>query len=189
MENDIDLSGRIGRRIADRRAELALTLDAMAALTGVSRAMISRIERGEVHASAVVLDRLCGGLGLTLSELFAQERPEPLLRLAEQPVWRDPDSGYLRREVAPPGTGSPVRIVEVTFPAGAEVVFSNGSLRSVGQHVWMLEGVMEVTAGGTVHRLEGGDCLHMRLAPGNRFHNPGPSAARYAVILSMEPSS
>ena len=94
----------IGRRVAGRRAQLDLSLEEIATRTGVSRAMISRIERGEVHASAVVLDKLCAGLGISLSALFARDAASPLLRRADQPVWQDPASGYLRREIAPAGT-------------------------------------------------------------------------------------
>ncbi|HZP21029.1 MAG TPA: helix-turn-helix transcriptional regulator, partial [Bauldia sp.] len=83
----------IGRRVAARRAALGLSLDEVAARSAISRAMVSRIERGEVHASAVVLDKLCGGLGMTLSALFAAASASPLLKRAEQPVWRDPETG------------------------------------------------------------------------------------------------
>ena len=124
MEESDELLALIGQRVTQRRASLGLTLDQVAALSDVSRAMVSRIERGEVHASAVVLDRLCAGLGITLSELFARETPTPLLRRAEQPVWRDPSSLYLRREVGPARSGSPVQIVEIEFPPGAEVTFA-----------------------------------------------------------------
>ena len=129
MESENALPVLIGRRVAARRAALKLPLEEVAARTGVSRAMISRIERGEVHASAVVLDKLCAGLGISLSALFARDAASPLLRRADQPVWQDPSSGYRRREVAPAGTGSPVRIVEVDFPAGAEVCFERSRER------------------------------------------------------------
>ena len=155
--------------------------------TGVSRAMISRIERGEVHASAVVLDRVCAGLGITLSALFAREATSPLLRRADQPVWRDPTSGYVRREVAPAGTGSPVRIVEVEFPAGAEVAFAPPR-DALDQHVWVLAGAIEIAVTGSVHDLAAGDCLHMRVAEGNTFRNLSGEPARYAVILTLEPT-
>ena len=189
MESDTDLPRLIGARVAARRAALKLPLDALAARTGVSRAMISRIARGEVHASAVVLDRLSAGLGLSLSALFAREAAPPLLRRADQPIWRDPESGYLRRDVAPAGTGSPVRIVEVEFPAGAEVAFAPSPHRVIDQHVWVLDGAIEATVAGTVHRLSKGDCLHMRLTEGNRFRNPGQRPARYAVVLTLEPGA
>jgi transcriptional regulator with XRE-family HTH domain len=149
--------------------------------------MISRIERGEVHASAVVLDKLCAGLGISLSELFARDAASPLLRRADQPVWQDPASGYLRREIAPAGTGSPVRIVEVDFPAGAEVSFERSRQRAIEQHVWVLEGEIEIAFAGSIYSLAAGDCLHMRLAEGNAFRNVSGRPARYAVILTSEP--
>jgi transcriptional regulator with XRE-family HTH domain len=187
MDAEKGLPGLIGRRVAERRAALRLALEEVATRTGVSRAMISRIERGEVHASAVVLDRLCAGLGISLSALFARDPGSPLLRREDQPVWQDPVSLYVRREVAPAGTGSPVRIVEVELPAGAKVQFEPGHRRVIDQHVWVLEGEIEAILAGEVHRLATGDCLHMRLVDGNGFRNPGGRSARYAVILTLEP--
>ena len=177
----------IGRRVAERRAGLRLALEEIAARTGVSRAMISRIERGEVHASAVVLDKLCAGLGISLSALFARDGAAPLLRRADQPAWQDPVSFYVRRDVAPAGTGSPVRIVEVEFPAGAEVAFEPSRHRIIEQHVWLLEGTIEVASAGATWRLAAGDCLHMRLDQANSFRNVSGRPARYAVILTLEP--
>ena len=188
MEEQHELLALIGQRVTQRRASLGLTLDQVAALSDVSRAMVSRIERGEVHASAVVLDRLCAGLGITLSELFARETPTPLLRRADQPVWRDPSSLYVRREVAPARSGSPVRIVEIEFPPGAEVTFAPYPDRISEQHVWLLDGELEIATAGTVHTLMAGDCLHMRVADGNGFRNRGSTPARYLVVLVREPA-
>lgn len=187
MEQANDLLQMIGRRVAERRAALRLTLEDVAARTGVSRAMVSRIERGEVHASAVVLDRLCSGLGFSLSALFARDAASPLLRRLDQPVWRDPETGYLRREVAPAGTGSAVRIVEVEFPAGAQVTFDRSGHGALDQHVWVLEGEIEAASPEGVWRLAAGDCLHMRVNAGNSFRNVSGRPARYAVILTLEP--
>jgi transcriptional regulator with XRE-family HTH domain len=184
MESEHALSRLIGQRIAQRRGQLRLSLDEMATQSRVSRAMISRIERGEVHASAVVLDKLCAGLGISLSALFAPEAALPLLRHADQPIWQDPASFYLRREVTPTGTGSPVRIAEIDFPVGAEVTFAAGRDRAIDQHVWVLAGEIEISTAGTTYNLAAGDCLHMRLTDGNRFRNVSGRPARYAVILA-----
>lgn len=187
MDTDSALPLLIGSRIAAGRATLGLSLEQLGARTGVSRAMISRIERGEVHASAVVLDKLCGGLGISLSSLFVREAQSPLVRRADQPVWRDPQSGYLRREVAPGGTGSTVNIVEVEFPAGAEVTLGPAEHRVIDQHVWLLEGQTTITLGSTTHTLGPGDCLHMQPdRAGITFRNPGETPARYAVILTLK---
>src|SRR5689334_14209920 len=93
----------IGDRVRALRVERALTLEDLAERSSVSRAMISRIERGESSATAQLLNRLCGGLGITLSGLFERQDPpsSPLSRRAEQTVWRDPGSGYVRRRASP----------------------------------------------------------------------------------------
>lgn len=187
MDDTSGLPDLIGSRVAERRAALDISLTELEGRTGVSRAMISRIERGEVHASAVLLDKLCAGLGLSLSALFARETASPLLRRADQPVWQDPYSRYIRREVAPSGTGSAVRIVEVEFPAGAEVTYDRSRHRVISQHVWMLEGEIEITVAGVAHTLSAGDCLFMRLTDRNSFRNVSGQPARYAVILTLEP--
>lgn len=176
----------IGARLAQRRGTLALKLDELAGRTGVSRAMISRVERGEVNASAAILDKLCGGLGMTLSQLFSRDAALPLLRRDDQPTWTDPVSGYSRRDVAPAGTGSPVHIVEVDFPAGAEVTLEKSRYRVIEQHVWLLAGTIEITLPTGTFRLAPGDCLHMSPNEGITFRNPGSEAARYAVILTTE---
>lgn len=189
MESEQALTELIGRRVAERRAALGISLDVLAAETGVSRAMISRIERGEVHASAVVLDRLCGGIGIALSTLFSRGGTSPLLRRADQPVWHDPDSGYVRREVAPTGQGATSRITEVEFPAGAEVAFRRSRSRLVEQLVWVLEGRIEIVLPGETFSLVAGDCLHMKHNEDVVFRNTAATPARYALILPREPEA
>ena len=107
------------------------------------------------------------------------------MRRAEQPEWRDPASGYLRRNVSPPDHPSPMRIVEVVFPAGKRVVLE-GAGRGAGIHqqVWLLDGAMELTHGGRTQRLEAGDCLAMHLDGPVAFRNPTRKPARYAVVIA-----
>lgn len=186
MESVDSLPHLIGSRIAGRRSVLGFSLDEVAERAGVSRAMVSRIERGEVHASAVVLDRLCAGLGLTLSALFERPAAEPLARRADQPVWRDPETGYVRREVTPGGPHARLRLVEIEFPAGATVTFEPTPGRGFEQHVWVLEGTIEASWPGGTYRLETGDCLRMQVGAGNRFHNPTGQTARYAVVIARQ---
>ena len=153
-EHDVeveDINLRIARRVAALRARRGLSLDQLAAASGVSRSTISLIERGETSATAVVLEKLAAGLGLALAALFETERaaPGPLMRRAEQTQWRDPASGYLRRNVSPPDHPSPMRIVEVEFPAGKRVVLEGAAAdATIQQQVWLLDGTMELTHAG-----------------------------------------
>ena len=182
-----DINQRIARRVATLRAERGLSLDALAGRCVVSRSTLSLIERGETSATAVVLEKVASGLGVALAALFESERalPGPLLRRAEQTEWRDPASGYLRRNVSPPDHPSPLRIVEVEFPAGRRVVLEGGTpSNAIDEQVWLLEGAMKLTLGHITHRLEAGDCLALHVDGPIEFHNPTRRAARYAVVLA-----
>jgi transcriptional regulator with XRE-family HTH domain len=186
-----DLNQRLAERVRGLRGARGLSLDTLAGKSRVSRSMISLVERGESSPTAVVLEKLAAALGVTLASLF--EPPDstapggPLARRADQPQWRDPASGYLRRNVSPPGVPQPMQIVEVHFPAAGRVAFETGGRdRRVHQQIWVLAGAIDVTVGAERHRLRRGDCLAMQLDRPTIFHNPTRKPARYAVVLASE---
>ena len=191
-----DLNQRIAERVRELRAAQGLSLDAVATKSGVSRSMISLIERGESSPTAVVLEKLAAGLGVMLASLFdapaaaAQASSGPVARRDGQPLWRDPASGYLRRNVSPPGMPQPMQIVEVHFPPGGRVAFETGPRdMPVHQQVWVLEGAIDVTVGAERHRLREGDCLAMQLDRPTMFHNPTRKPTRYAVVIASDAPS
>src|SRR3954453_6067844 len=114
-----DVNRRIAERVRELRATRGLSLDMLAGKSGVSRSMLSLIERGESSPTAVVLEKLAGGLRVTLASLFdvpaAADPPTsaPVSRRQDQSEWEDPGSGYIRRNVSPPGVLQPMQIVEV----------------------------------------------------------------------------
>lgn len=185
LQNDINL--RIANRVSALRAKRGMSLDALANKCNVSRSMISLIERGESSPTAVVLDKLAFGLGVTLASFFEAPQPDasPLVRRADQLQWADPQSGYVRRNISPPHFRSPLQIVEVDFPAGAKVMYAAG-LREVGVHqqVWILEGSMELILGDTHHYLQQGDCLAMQENQSIVYQNTSPLPARYLVVIN-----
>jgi transcriptional regulator with XRE-family HTH domain len=195
-ETASDLNQRIAQRVRELRAAQALSLDTLASKSGVSRSMISLIERGESSPTAVVLEKLAVGLNVMLAALFdapaavAQTPSGPVARRDDQPQWQDPASGYLRRNVSPPGVPQPMQIVEVHFPPGGRVAFEAGvrDMR-VHQQVWVLEGAMDITLGEERHRLREGDCLAMQLDRPTMFHNPTRKPARYAVVIACDTPS
>ncbi|MFG6412541.1 helix-turn-helix domain-containing protein [Roseateles sp. DC23W] len=178
----------IARRLRELRAAAGLSLDALAHKSGVSRSNISLIERGQSNPTAVVLDKLSSALGVSVASMFeagpAPAAPSPLARVAEQPVWRDPASGYVRRNVSPPGV-SPLQLVDVIFPAGQRVAFETSARDpDIHQLVWMIDGRMEIAHGDDTWQLSAGDCLAVRLTAPMRFHNPATQPARYLVALT-----
>lgn len=178
----------IAQRLRELRAAAGLSLDALAHKSGVSRSNISLIERGQSSPTAVVLDKLASALGVSVASMFeagpAPAAPSPLARVADQPVWSDPASGYVRRNVSPPGA-SPLQLVDVIFPPGQRVAFETAERDAdIHQLVWMIDGVMEIAHGDTLWHLAAGDCLAVKLDAPMRFHNPGTKPARYLVALT-----
>jgi transcriptional regulator with XRE-family HTH domain len=185
-----DINARIAARVREIRAARSMTLEALAEASGVSRSMISLIERGETSPTAVVLEKLSAGLGVTLASLFdwPVREGDPVSRRAEQAVWRDPGSGYLRRNVSPPSLSSPIQIVEVTFPPGARVAYESvPRTNAPHQQVWVLQGRIEVTVGDERYDLQAGDCLAFTLDRATSYRNPAARPARYAVVLALAP--
>jgi transcriptional regulator with XRE-family HTH domain len=187
-----DVHARLAARLRSLRDERGLTLDGLAERAGVSRSMISLIERGESSPTAAVLDRLAAGLGVTLASLFAEEASpdaSPVSRRADQITWRDPETGYVRRNLSPPSFPSPIELVEVILPAGARVAYDTAA-RAVGisQQVWVLKGPIELTVGNVTHTLGTGDCLAMRVDRPTMFRNPADHPARYVVALTADPA-
>jgi transcriptional regulator with XRE-family HTH domain len=185
-----NINARIARQVRTRRAHLGLSLDALAANCRVSRSMISLIERGESSPTAVVLEKIATGLGLPLAALFADPAApvDPVARAADRVSWRDPQSGYLRRNISPANFPSPLQIVEVELPAGARVAYETGA-REVGIHqqIWVREGSLELTLGQRAYRLGEGDCLAMQLNEPTIFRNRTRKPVRYIVVLASQP--
>jgi transcriptional regulator with XRE-family HTH domain len=183
-----DIERHLAARLKTLRAERGLTLDELAKQSGVSRSMISLIERAESSPTASVLDKLAASFGVTLASLFAEEErvdAEPVARRADQPVWCDPESGYIRRNLSPPAAGSPIELVEVVLPPGSRVAYDSGSrVAPVDQQVWVLEGSIEVTVSGNVYQLAAGDCLAMQVEGPIVFRNQSPEASRHLTALT-----
>ena len=185
----VGIDARIARRVHSLRAGLGMTLDALSRCSNVSRSMLSLVERGESSPTATVLEKIASGLGVSLATLFedASAASYPLSRGRERSTWRDPQSGYLRRNISPANFPSPIQIVEVMLPAGARVAYESGArAMSIHQQIWMRQGRIEVTVGTVTWRLEKDDCLAMHLDGPVTYRNRTRSQARYIVVITTE---
>jgi transcriptional regulator with XRE-family HTH domain len=199
------LERRIAAQVRRLRDERGLSLDQLSSGCGVSRSMLSLIERAEANPTAIVLEKIATGLGVALAVLFEPSAQndgsaEVLARSSKQSLWQDPASGYTRRNVSPPHelgdesapvaapVAAPVQIVEVKFPAQARVMYEGAIQAAQGaqvhQQIWLLTGQMQITLGNEVFDLKAGDCLAHRLDRPITYHNPGTQTARYAVVIS-----
>jgi transcriptional regulator with XRE-family HTH domain len=183
VDNSLDRA--IGARLQSLRDARGLSLGELATRSGVSKAMIARVEKAESSATASLLGRLCAGLGVTLSSVVAAgERPaERVSRRAAQSVWQDPASGYLRRHVSPPGAASGIEIIAVDLPPGAHVPYAAWEANPYTQQLYMLSGALSLKIGEDAFELLDGDCIDFDVGRPVQFANRGAEAARYLVII------
>lgn len=179
------LTTSLARAVHDARIGQGLSTAALAERSGVSRAMIAKVERADAQPTAALLGKLSGALGMTLSELIAraEHREQRLARAADQPTWTDPQSGYTRRALSP-AAGGPLELVEVELPAGARVTYPAETYAFIHQQIWVLDGRLRFEEGATVHELERGDCLQLGAPAACTFANPAPESCRYLVALT-----
>jgi quercetin dioxygenase-like cupin family protein len=132
-----------------------------------------------------MLGTLCAQYGWTISRLMAEaeDGPPAVVRAAEQLIWKDPGSGYVRRIVSPPNPHLKGEMVEVSLPVGASITYDLPPHRGLEHHLWMLDGVLQLELESIVYRLEKGDCVRYILSGASRFQCLGKRLARYIVSL------
>jgi transcriptional regulator with XRE-family HTH domain len=187
MTNHLDR--RLALRIRAERESRGWSLEELAGRSAVSRAMISRVERGESSPTAALLGRLSGALGLSLSRLLARAESAEggrLARAADQSLWRDPATGFLRRALTPIGESGipPLELVESALPPGAEIAYPAAAYAFIqDQQVLVLEGTLRFRQGEEVHDLAVGDCFRLGPPADCVFANPGKALCRYLVAV------
>lgn len=193
-----------GERLRAARRARGWPIDRLASASGVSRAMISKIERGESSPTAVVLGKLSAALELSIAELLAAapaagsvdgagappdgsalpRAAGQVRRAADTPLWRDPETGYLRRQVSTPRF--PVAVTEVVLPPGAGVPYPAGAYAFIAQLVWVLSGQLTLADGPDVHELSAGDTFELGEPRPREFRNETGGDCRYLVVVTRK---
>jgi transcriptional regulator with XRE-family HTH domain len=206
MSTIVDERDAFGELLRGERRGRGWSMDRLAEASGVSRSMISKIERGESSPTAVVLGKLSAALELSVSELLTGARlgderePTPaelppadrtgagrVRRAADTPQWRDPDTGYLRRQIST--AGFPVAVTEVTLPPGVHVPYPAAAYAFIAQLVWVLSGQLTLTDGAERRVLAVGDTFELGQPRRREFRNETTEECRYVVVVTRKPTA
>ena len=184
-----NINQRISARIRVERESRGWSLSDLAERAGVSRGMIHKIERGESSPTAALLARLSGAFGISMSTLIARAEMQEgkLLRFADQPVWRDPQSHYLRRHLSPKGD-IPIDLVQIELPGGSDIPMPASAYLHARQLIWLQEGELVFVEGDVRHEMKAGDCLELGPPNDCRFVNETAESCRY-LIVRLNPGS
>lgn len=183
-----NLNQRIGARIRIERESRGWSLSDLTERAGVSRGMIHKIERGESSPTAALLARLSGAFGISMSTLIARAEMQEgkLLRFADQPVWHDPQTDYLRRHVSP-RSDMPIDLVQIELPAGSDIPMPASAYALARQLIWLTQGELVFVEGDTRHEMKAGDCLELGPPNDCRFINETKVACTYLVVRLNTP--
>jgi transcriptional regulator with XRE-family HTH domain len=179
-------SGRLGVRVRDLRKERGFTLEELARVSGVSRAMISKLERGEKNPTLVIAARLAEGLGVSLSRLAGvEERREVVVVPKERrTVLRDPETGFERQSLSPTFAGRGVEFLRNVVPEGSTSGDFPPHRKGVEEHIVVESGQLEATLDGEKYRLREGDALYFAADVPHRFDNAGRGECAYYLVIS-----
>jgi transcriptional regulator with XRE-family HTH domain len=174
---------RIGARVRSLRRERGLTIEQIAAATGLTKGFISQLERDRTQPSLSSIARICDALGVRLSHVFERDPAPALVRKNERPEVDTyfPTNNYLlssrdeRRfqaieSVVAPGAG-----------AGGELYTLPGEL----EFVYVLEGTLELRVGEETFVLEQGDAITYELAKPHTWRNPSKSRQLRVLWLAV----
>lgn len=173
----------LGRRIRDERSRVEWSLNELAQRARVSRAMLSRVERGESSPTITVLQKVATALGVSPATLIGSQpdRPIVVLRSGAATAFSDPATGYVR-QIFPAVEASPVEFIRATLPGGGR----SGPLAlqppGTRKYVVVERGRVRLRADGDEVTLSTGDICLFPADVEHSFENPGRAACRLLML-------
>lgn len=167
------------------RQERRLTLEALAERSGVSRAMISKIERGEKNPTLVVAARLSEGFEISLSQLVGMEEQREVVVVPKERrmVMKDPETDFERQLLSPSFGRRGVEFIRNVVPEGSTSGEFPAHKKGVQEYVVIEKGRLRAILGGEEYLLEEGDSIYFEADVEHRFENAGEGECSYYLVI------
>jgi len=175
----------IGGRVRRHRKAAGLSLEALARLSGVSKAMLSQIEQDKANPTVAVMHKIASAMNLQLVELV--EAGAPRLNLE---VVRAEDERYLFlsndrctvRTLSPLSLEKDIEFYEVRL-AGHGELSSEAHFNSTQELVTVARGKVELRSGQKTVVLRKGDSAWYSADVPHALINPGASRAQVYLVV------
>jgi transcriptional regulator with XRE-family HTH domain len=174
---------KVGARVRSLRRERGLTIEQLAAATGLTKGFISQLERDRTAPSLSSIARICDALGVRLSHIFEAEPPPALVRRHER-VPADPSlssQSYLLSSREEPR----FQVIESEVAPGAGAGDELHSLPGEVEFVYVLEGMLELRVSDESHVLEAGDAITYRLSKPHTWRNASETEPLRVLWVSV----
>ncbi len=181
---DVVSAGKLGTRVRELRLVRGLTLEALAERSSVSRAMISKLERGDKNPTLVVAAKVAEGLGVSLSTLVGIEERRRVVMVSRdrRPVMQDPRTGFERQLLSPTFGDQGAEFARITVPEGCTSGESPPYRKGTEEYVLVEKGRLMAILGGEEYLLKEGDALYFEADVVHKFDNAGEGECTYYLV-------
>lgn len=181
-ENTDAILSLLPARLKEARRGQGLSLDAVAKLSGVSRSMVSQIERGESSPTIATLWNLTRALQVDFAGLLEDDPSDQIevLRAADVPSIENRGAGCTIRILSPPEDAGRHEVYELRFAQNG-VLDSQAHRRGAREHLTVIAGALTVTSGGSSQEIGAGDTARYAADVPHRIASERPARAFLVV--------
>ena len=179
----MEITQVIAARVRAIRTQRQLTLDAAAALTGVSRSMLAQIEKGEVNPTISVLWKIANGYKVSFTSLMESERPPvSVVRAADGTPLTEDGGRYLNYPIFPFDEAAAFETYRIVIlPQGR--LAAQPHLAGAEEYITVFAGTVELTVGEERFSLSAGDSIRFRADVAHAYRNAGAEEAQLSMII------
>ena len=176
----------VGATLQKLRQARNLTLEDLSRAAGVSKSMLSQIEREKANPTIAVTWRLANALGVSIGELLSAEAPKGesirVLDAHELPTLPGDHAGYLLRILGPMEMAGQFEWYELTLAPGG-VLASSPHDPGATEHLTLLQGAVELDVDGETRKLKAGATARYLADRNHAIRNPGKSEAKALLVV------
>ena len=174
---------KVGARVRSLRRERGLTIEQLAAATGLTKGFISQLERDRTAPSLSSIARICDALGVRLSHIFEQEAAPARVRRHERPRI---DSNFATdNHLLSSRDEERFQAIESEVAPGAGAGDELNSLPGEMEFVYVLEGSLELQVGDERHVLDQGDAITYPLSKPHTWRNASDTESLRVLWVSV----
>ena len=176
----------VGATLQKLRLARGLTLEDLSRIAGVSKSMLSQIEREKANPTIAITWRLANALGVAIGELLSSETREAesirVLEAHETPTLPGSHAGYTLRILGPMELAGKYEWYELTLAPGGELA-SQAHDPGTNEHLTVLHGAMEVEVGVSKRKVKTGGTARYPADQDHVLRNAGKTEAKALLVV------
>jgi transcriptional regulator with XRE-family HTH domain len=184
-QESTDLAPVVGGNLRRLRTRRGLSLERLAQISGVSRAMLGQIELGQSAPTINVLWKIARALEVTFSALISARTQSGalVLRANESKILTSKDRSFSSRALFPFDEPRRVEFYELRL-AGGSVEDADAHPPGTTENLVLTAGTIEIDVAGDTHRLEAGDSILFEADTPHAYRNPGRAEAVMYLVMT-----